>query len=91
MRGQHRELPSTDVEKTAGDPSLAQDLCALAFEKTDADRAPTLRGVLLTLVLGESIFAVAREGALAVAALVHEVARDSFLLPFADLFTARRA
>ena len=88
MWGQHRERPSANVERATGDPPLVQKLCAKAFTNAGANWTATLEGVLLALVLGESIFAVARVRALAVAALIHEVARDPFLFLFADVLTA---
>ena len=63
---------------------MVQDLCTLAFTDVRTGRASAIEGVFLTLSLGESIDTVTREGALAIAALVHLDARDSLLFTLTD-------
>ena len=63
---------------------MLQGPCTLAFTDIRAGRTTALGGIFLTLILGESIDAVAWERVLAIAALVHLDASQSLLLTLTD-------
>ena len=76
---------SADEEEAEGEGFLVGELGVVAFPYGGADWTALLCEVFPALVLGESIHrATPLEEAPTFAALVHEVVRQAFLLPFTD-------